>query len=313
MRFKTIALVLCFSIQAFGSAGNNNWPQFRGPQSLGIAEDPALPDRWSTTENVLWKVDVPGNGWSSPIVWNDRIFVTSVIGGDAEKPRKGLYFGGERKAPSVEHRWMVYCVDYKTGKVRWEKEAHKATPAFSHHLKNTFASETPVTDGERVYAYFGNVGMFCYDLDGKLLWSKSFGSFKTRYGWGTAASPVVHKDRVYIVCDNDETSFMVALNKRTGEEIWKVNRDEGTNWATPFIWENGVRTEIVTPGSKKVRSYDLNGKLLWELVGMSSIAIPTPFAGAGLLYISSGYVGDNHRPVYAIKPGASGDISLKEG
>jgi outer membrane protein assembly factor BamB len=186
-------------------------------------------------------------------------------------------------------------------------------PKHSLHIKNTYASETPVTDGQRVYAYFGNIGLFCYEFDGKELWSKQFGSFKTRYNWGTAASPVLHKDRLYIVNDNDEQSFLIALDKKTGKQIWRVDRDEKSNWATPFIWENEQRTELITSGTGKVRSYDLNGKLLWELGGMSAIAIPTPFAEHGLLYISSGWVGDRkHRPIFAIKPGAEGDITLKD-
>ena len=301
-----LALNTCFA--------SDNWPQFRGPKSMGVADDPKLPDTWSATENVAWKTDIPGVGWSSPVVWGNKIFVTSVISkGEVEAPKKGLYFGGERKASTDEHRWMVYCVDWKTGKILWERETFKGVPPSSRHLKNSYASETPVTDGERVYVYFGNVGLFCYDMDGKPLWNKRWGPFKTRYGWGTAASPVVHKDRIYVVNDNDEQSFIIALDKKTGNQVWRADREEGSNWATPYVWENELRTEIITPGTKKVRSYDLNGKLLWELVGMSSISIPTPFSKFGLVYITSGYVMDPLRPVYAIRPGASGDISLKEG
>jgi len=291
---------------------DEKWPQFRGPGSMGVAEDPNLPDTWSATENVAWKTEIPGNGWSSPVVWGDNIFVTSVVSTvEGEKPKKGLYFGGERKAANDIHRWVVYCVDWKTGKIRWQKEVYQGTPQSPRHLKNTYASETPVTDGERVYAYFGNVGLFCFDTTGKLLWSKKWEPFKTRYGWGTAASPVLYKDRLYIVNDNDEHSFIVALNKKTGEQIWRTEREEGTNWATPYIWENESRTEIITPGTKWVRSYDLNGKLLWQFTGMSSISIPTPFSKYGMVYITSGYVGDQIRPVYAIRPGATGDITLK--
>lgn len=297
-----------------GAAADDRWPQFRGPGSLGVAEDPSLPDKWSTTENVAWKTDIPGMGWSSPIVWGDNIFLTSVISSvDGEKPKKGLYFGGERPAPTDIHRWVVYCLDFKTGKIKWEREVHKGAPASTRHLKNSFASETPVTDGERVYACFGNVGIFCFDLKGKQLWAKRWGPFKTRYGWGTAASPIVYKDRVYVINDNDEQSFLMALDKKTGAEVWKVDRQEGTNWATPYIWENEQRTEIVTPGTGKVRSYDLNGKPLWEFKGMSSISIPTPFSRHGLIYIASGYVGDQNRPVYAMKPGAAGDVTLAKG
>ena len=255
-----LALNTCFA--------SDNWPQFRGPKSMGVADDPKLPDTWSATENVAWKTEIPGVGWSSPVVWNNKIFVTSVVSkGEVEAPKKGLYFGGERKASTDEHRWMVYCVNWKTGKILWEREAFKGVPPSSRHLKNSYASETPVTDGERVYVYFGNVGLFCYDMDGKPLWDKRWGPFKTRYGWGTAASPVLHKDRVYVVNDNDDQSFIIALDKKTGNQIWRADREEGSNWATPYIWENELRTEIVTPGTKKVRSYDLNGKLLWELGG----------------------------------------------
>jgi len=181
------------------------------------------------------------------------------------------------------------------------------------HIKNTYASETPVTDGQRLYVYFGNVGLFCYDLDGKELWSKHFGSFKTVYNWGTAASPVLHEDRLYIVNDNEERSFVAAFDKTTGKEIWRVSRDEKGNWATPYVWQNQQRTELVIPGKNKTRSYGLDGKLLWELGGMSSIVIPTPFSGHGLLYIASGYVGDKKRPIFAVRPGASGDITLPDG
>ena len=307
------ALLLCAA--ALMLPGADQWPQFRGPQSTGVADDPALPDNWSTTRNVVWKSEIPGSGWSSPVVWGDRIFVTSVISTVApEAPKKGLYFGGNREAiPADEHRWMVYAVDWKTGKILWEREVYRGAPRSSHHLKNTYASETPVTDGERVYAYFGNVGLFVFDMNGKLVWSERLGPFRTRYGWGTAASPVLYKDRIYVVNDNDDQSFLMALDKRTGKQIWRVERDEASNWSTPYVWENERRTEIVTSGTRKVRSYDLDGHLLWELSGMSSIVIPTPFSQFGLLFLASGYVGDTVRPVFAVKSGARGDISLKEG
>jgi outer membrane protein assembly factor BamB len=308
-------LAFVFLAGALASAAAvDSWPQFRGPQSGVAAGDPALPDRWSATENVVWKVDIPGTGWSSPIVAGNRIFVTTVIASAAkEPPKKGLYFGGERKAPDDEHRWMIYAIDFDTGKIAWEREVFRGVPRSSRHLKNSYASETPVTDGERVYAYFGNVGLFVFDMNGKPLWTKRFDPVKTRYGWGSAASPVLHQGRLYLVNDNDEHSWLMALDKKTGETIWTVDRDEGTNWSTPFIWESGKRTEVITAGTKRVRSYDLDGKLLWELSGMSSIVIPTPFTRDGLLYIASGYVGDQSRPVYAIRPGASGNISLAAG
>jgi len=291
-----------------------NWPQFRGP-GAGVVEDQVLPTTWSTTENVAWKVEIPGRAWSSPTVWGDKIFVTSAVSaGDGEAPKKGLYLGGNRDKPSDKtHRWVVYCLDFNSGRLLWEKTAHTAVPQQPVHIKNTYASETPVTDGQRLYVYFGNVGLFCYDLDGKELWSKQFGSFKTVYNWGTAASPVLHDDRLYIVNDNEQQSFVAAFDKATGEQIWRVGRDEKGNWATPYIWQNQKRTELVIPGKNKTRTYGLDGKLLWELGGMSSIVIPTPFSGHGLLYIASGYVGDKKRPIFAVRPGASGDITLPAG
>ena len=247
-------------------------------------------------------------------MWQDMVYVTSVVSaGDVEPPQGGLYLGGERDVPTEEHRWVVYGIDVETGAIAWEREVHRAIPEQQHHLKNTYASETPVTDGEHIYAYFGNVGLFCLSLDGQMRWSYQVEAADTRMGWGTAASPVLHGDRVYLVNDNDEQSYLVALSKETGAEAWRVDRDEGTNWSTPYVWENELRTEIVTTGTDKVRSYDLDGNLLWELTGMSSITIPTPFSKYGLLYISSGYIGDQQRPVFAVKPGASGDISVTEG
>jgi outer membrane protein assembly factor BamB len=297
------------------SAETRKWPQFRGPEARGVAEGNGFPDEWDTNRNVRWSVEVPGSGWSAPIVWDDRIFVTTVVSeGAPETPKKGLYFGGERRtAAPGRHQWRVYCFNWSDGQVRWNKDLHFGEPPNPLHVKNTYASETPVTDGERVYAYFGNVGLFCLDMKGNELWSRKWAPVKTRNGWGSAASPVLHGDRVYVVNDNENQSFIVALNKLTGEEVWRAERGEPSNWATPYVWRNTLRTEIVTPGRKKVRSYGLDGKVLWELGGMSSIVIPTPFSAFDLLYVCSGYVGDSLRPVYAVRPGADGDISLAHG
>src|SRR5262249_39207044 len=195
MRRALLTLLIAIVI-ALPSRADTNWPQFRGP-SGGVAEDRGIPEEWSTTKNVVWKADLPGRGWSSPIVWGRRIFLTTVVkDGDYEAPKKGLYFGGERAKPSPDiHHWIVLCLDWDTGNLLWQREVHKGPPASTVHVKNTYASETPVTDGERVYAYFGNVGIFCLDMEGKELWSKKWSSFKTANGWGTAASPVLHKHR----------------------------------------------------------------------------------------------------------------------
>ncbi len=291
-----------------------NWPQFRGSDSRGISEGEGLPHRWSATENVEWKRDLPGRAWSSPIVWGDRIFLTNAVtAAELEAAKKGLYAGGERpKLDKPVHR-MVVALDLETGDVIWESEVYSEKPAFGIHVKNSFASATPIADGERIYAYFGNVGLFCLDFEGDVVWKKLVEPAKLRNDWGPGASPVLGDDRIYLVNDNDEESYMLALDKRTGKEAWRVDREEGTNWATPYIWKNALRTEIVTPGTDKVRSYDLDGNLLWTIEGMSWITVATPFEYDGLLFVTSGYVMEKEwRPVYAIRPGAAGDISLKD-
>jgi outer membrane protein assembly factor BamB len=311
VRGLTSMTVLWFSFSTLSA--DDHWPQFRGKNSTGAIETPTeFPDKWSATENVVWKTDIPGRGWSSPVVWGDRIFVSSVKNlGESEFPKKGLYFGGDRKTPPPTiHQWLVYCLDLKTGDILWEKKVREGKPESSIHLKNSFASETPVTDGKHVYFYFGNVGLYCFDFKGNQVWEKKFKPHQTRLGWGTAASPVLDGDFLYIVDDNNEESSLQVFNKKDGSVAFTVPRDKKSNWSTPFIWHNDLRSEIVTPGST-VRSYDLKGKLLWSLKGMSSITIATPYEYDGKLFISSGYVGDARRPLYAIRPGASGDISLK--
>ena len=327
------SLVLALSLLAappVAAAETDNWPSFRGAKALAIADDDErLPTTWSTTENVAWKAEIDGLGWSSPVVWGDRIFVTSVTSdGEVEEPRMGLYFpyGSPEAAPGTEvkdgvlkerdkdiHHWWVYAIDFNSGEVVWKTEVNAQVPNFDRHLKNTYASETPVTDGERVYAYFGNVGVYALDMDGNKLWERRFEPNPTRMGWGTAASPVLHEDSLFIVNDTDGESYVVALDTETGEEGWRVTREEGTNWATPFVWEHEGRTELITVGSDAVRAYDLEGKEIWGFTGMDSIAIPQPFSAHGLLYVTTGYIGDRVKPVYAIRPGASGDITLKEG
>ncbi|HCQ98403.1 MAG TPA: serine/threonine protein kinase [Acidobacteria bacterium] len=310
-----VALAVFLMCPADGAT--QQWPRFRGLQAGNVADDSVLPDTWSETENIAWKIDIPGLSWSSPIVWDEHIFVTTAISAaeDEVQPIPGLYDPGEHNGSvpaSGEHRWMVFDIDFETGAVRWAKELHRGVPTITRHLKNSFASETPVTDGERVYAYFGSIGLIAaLDFDGKELWRKDIGTFNTMQGMATASSPALHEDRLYIVNDNTAQSFLTALDTATGEEVWRVERQEpGHTWATPFVWENHQRTEIVTAATGRVRSYDLKGTLLWELGGMSLLTTPSPFASHGLVYISSGYPGGSLRPVYAIQPGAAGDISI---
>jgi len=315
MLVRSFFLLLVLASSPFVYGDNlANWPQFRGPHSDGVSHADQLPSTWDTSHNVGWRVDTAGRGWSSPVVWGDRIFLTTVVRSEpSEEPKKGLYFGGNRpKPPADAHQWRVLCLDLKTGETLWDYLAHEGPPATAIHLKNSFASETPVVDGERLYAYFGNVGLFCLSHEGELLWKKEVQPRKMKLGWGTAASPALHDGALYLVNDNEESSTLMALDAATGEEKWTIPRDEKSNWSTPFVWVNEQRTEIITTGNL-VRSYDPSGELLWQLGNNSSIIIPTPFATGGLLYIASGYVLGLSKPVYAIRPGASGDITLDTG
>ena len=303
-------------------SADDNWPRFRGADGGVAADHPSLPDAWGPTQNIVWKIDVPGRSWSSPVVWGDHVFVTTAINtvenetllpvaSYISRSNGGTMTFMDVSKPTAPHRWMLYDVDLKTGRIRWERDVHTGVPAKSRHLKNSYAAETPVTDGERVYAYFGDVGLFAFDMDGKPLWSKPIDAFEMQTGFGHAKSPVIDDERVYIVNDNEEQSFIAAFDKRTGNPVWRVDRKETSNWTTPLVWKNELRTEIVTAATGGVRSYDVKGTLLWELTGMSTFAVPSPVAANGLLYVMSGYTASALRPAYAIRPGAKGDISLK--
>ena len=312
---KALLIVVWLMLISSGVSANDEWPMFRGIDA-GVATDhPDLPEHWSETENVVWKVDIPGLGWSSPIIWGDHVFVTTAISdGEEPQPVKGLYDPGNAhgKTDAVAgHRWMVYDLDLQTGEIRWERELRTASPTIKRHLKASFASETPVTDGERVYVYFGSIGLVAaLDMTGTVLWAHDLGAFNGHQEFAPAASPVLHEDRLYVVNDNTTQSFLIAFDTETGEQVWKVIREETENWSTPLVWENNLRTEIVITGRNKVRSYNLEGQQLWELTGMTVNTSPTPFAKDGLAYLSSGYPGSSVRPVYAIRPGGAGDISL---
>ena len=306
-------LAVCFlPVLCAAAAADTNVPQFlasRGPQG-----ERHPPERWSATENVAWKTDLPGLGWSSPIVWGKRVFLTTCANtGKDREPRKGLYLedvdANKYPPEKSEHLWKVYCLDLASGSILWEQVANRGIPAKPHHIKNTLASETPATDGERLYVLFGNVGLHCYDLDGKLLWQYAIPPRETRYGWGTAMSPIVHGERVYVVDDNEEQSTLSALDKRTGKVIWQTPRDEKTNYSTPFVWQNPLRTELVISGINWATSYDLDGKELWKIKGKSILAIPTPFERFGLLYVTSGHVVWGENQIFAVRPGGAGDIS----
>ena len=341
----TLALLTVVAVSAAASSApekSETWPGFRGHEMRGVAADAKIPDRWTATENVKWSVTVPGNGWSSPIVWGDTVYLTSAIGTKPFKqPGAGLYGNdyvaelqaqglpmeeimkrvqardNEMPSESDELRYMLYALDAKTGKVKWEREAVKMLPNGGRHRKNTYASETPFTDGERIYASFGqNVGLFVYSMDGQFLWKKQWPPQPIYLDFGTASSPVVHDGRVYVVNDNEKSSSISALDAKTGAEIWTTPRAGGkqmsSSWMTPFVWVNPQRTEIITTQMGVAIAYGLDGKELWRLGGFS-MPTASAFAADGLLYVGTGSQGDANRPFFAIKPGASGDISLKPG
>jgi len=353
---------LCLPIVVWGG----DWPQFRGPDGTGLSPEEKLPAEWAKDKNVLWKAKVPGYAWSSPVVWGDKVFVTTAVSDKQTKPRAGFGGGGfgrpedmpenpkgerpkdrpkdrpggfppggrggARKPPDAVYKWEVYCLDRGTGKVLWHQVAAEKKPTILIQSSNTYASETPVTDGERVYAYFGMTGVWCFDFTGKLVWSKDLGSYSMMMGFGTGSSPALDGERLFIQCDNEEKSFLVALDKKTGKELWRANREERSSWSTPFVWRNKQRTEVVCCG-QRVRSYDpATGKVLWELGGMGgkegraagpggpggpggrggNRADATPVASDEMIYFGcSGSFSSG--PLFAVKAGASGDITLKEG
>ncbi len=310
---KYVATILVVLVCLATAQAQDNWPRFRGANADGVANDnDGLPTTWTTTDNVKWVADVPGWGWACPIVWGERVFLSTVVSDQENlKPSKGLYLGeGVREPSKGTHHWMVYCFDLNTGEEVWKHEAHTGEPKVPRHPKSTYAAETPTTDGERLYVLFGDLGLYCYDLDGHPLWSQKIDPKRTAADYGAAASPVVHDGQVIVVYDNLESSWIAAFDTKTGKQRWRESRDEKLSWATPFVWQHSARTEIVVPGRKRNRSYSLDGQLLWEFDGrMSSLVIPSPFAAHGMCYIASGYVGDKHRPTFAVKPGASGDIT----
>lgn len=312
----TASLLLSITTHA-----QENWPRFRGPKGAGVADnDHRLPEVWDTEKNVKWVTSIRGWGWSSPVVWGNKVFLTGGYSDKGEEPpesgyteEEGFKFMGEWRPDSTYH-WMVYCLDIESGKIIWEREAHRAVAEgrSQRRVSNSWASSTPAVDGERLYVLFGEHGLYCYDLDGNRLWTHPLPGSKTFFNYGYGTSPIAHDCRVIFTYDNEVNSFITALDGKTGKEVWKKPREESTSYATPIIWENKFRTEILTAAQKQIRSYDLDGNLLWDMdAGMTMNCIPSPIVSHGMAFASSGYYKFKHRPVYAFKPGASGDISLR--
>jgi outer membrane protein assembly factor BamB len=331
-------MLLAAALASGGRGDDAAWPQFRGPEANPVGRHTGLADRWSATENVEWVTPIPGRGWSSPIVVGGKVFLTSVTTEGASKaPQTGIDFSNDYAAELMKQglgedevlkrlrardielpdevvlHYVLYCLDLRTGAVAWKQEFHRGRPPGGRHRKNSFASETPVSDGRRVYVYVGNLGLYAYELDGKKVWSTPLESFPVYLDFGTGGSPVLQENRLLILNDNEKQQFVAAFDTGTGTLVWRTPRDlketsdppRSSGWTTPFVWAHSQRTEIVTTGPGTVVSYDLGGKELWRLSGITLAPVSSPFAYDGLLYVNGG----QNKPLFAVRPGASGDIT----
>jgi len=298
-----------------------SWPSFRGPGASGVADGQDLPDTWNgeSGENILWKVAIPGLAHSSPIVWGDRVYVTSAVSSRPDATfRPGLYGDGDASDDRSIHRWMIYAIDKASGEIVWERVAHESAPAEKRHVKSTYASATPVTDGRIVVAWFGSQGVHAYDVDGNFLWKVDLGRIDLgaydipTFEWGPASSPLLWNGMVILQCDTQADSFILALDVETGATIWKSDRDELPSWGTPNVFAGAGGPELVTNAANFIRAYDpLNGRELWRLGGSSKITAPTPVFGDNLIVVASGRRPE--QPIFVLRPGARGDITLPEG
>lgn len=301
-----------------GGAPDTSWPSFRGRNAGGVAEGYTTPLSWDVekSKNVAWKTPIPGLGHGSPIVWADRVFVTTAISGKSKDELKvGLYGDIAPVNDDSRHAWKLYCLDKRTGKIIWEKTAHEGVPRIKRHTKATHANSTLATNGKQVVAFFGSEGLYCYDFEGKLLWKKDLGVLDSGYyalpaaQWGFGSSPTLYRDRVIVQCDIQKESFLAALALEDGREIWRTPRNEVPTWSTPTVFDDGKRAQVVVNGYRHIGGYDVEtGKEIWKMKGGGDIPVPTPVAGQGLLFITNAH--GAIAPLYAIRPEASGDITL---
>jgi outer membrane protein assembly factor BamB len=302
-------------------SASGSWPSFRGPQASGVADGQHLPELWDvkTGENILWRTPIPGLAHSSPVVWGDRIFVTSAVSSNPNATfRPGLYGDGDASEDRSRHRWTIYAVDKRSGRIEWERVAFEGEPRDKRHIKSTYASATPATDGRIVVAWFGSQGVHAYGVDGKPLWKVDVGRIDVgaydipTFEWGPASSPIIWNDLVLLQCDTQADSFLLALDVATGKTVWKADRDELPSWGTPTVAATRDGPELVTNASKFIRGYDpRTGRELWRLGGSSKITAPTPIFGNGLFVVASGRAPE--RPLFAVRAGARGDITLRNG
>jgi len=309
------------SLRAPKVAKNSNWPSFRGSEASGIADAQNLPDKWDVKagENILWKTPIPGLAHSSPVVWGDRVFVTSAVSSDPKATfRPGLYGDGDASKDRSRHRWMIYAVDKRSGKILWERVAHEGEPLEKRHIKSTYANSTPATDGRIVVAWFGSQGVHAYDVNGRFLWKVDLGRIDLgaydipTYEWGPASSPIIWNGLVILQCDTQADSFLLALDAASGKTVWKTDREELPSWGTPTVAVTSTGPALVTNASNYIRAYDpRNGKELWRLGRSSKITAPTPIYSEDLFVVASGR--GPERPIFVVRPNARGDLTLPEG
>jgi outer membrane protein assembly factor BamB len=314
-------MLVSVSAQAPGPRAGIDWPAFRGIASSGIAEGPPPPLTFDVPakRQVKWRVPVPGLGHSSPIVWGNQVCTASAVSSKADQElRVGLYGDITSVQDATEHRWTVLCFDKATGATRWEQVARTGVPQVKRHPKSTHASSTLASDGEHLVAFFGSEGLYAYDMTGRLLWSKDFGRLDSGFfmvpdaQWGFASSPVIHGGRVIVQADVQKGSFVAAFDVRTGRELWRTPRSDVPTWSTPAIVNTGGREQVVVNGWKHIGGYDLEtGKEVWRMTGGGDIPVPTPIVSDGLVFITNAH--GKLSPIYAIRPTATGDITLKEG
>jgi outer membrane protein assembly factor BamB len=314
MRRSTFVLL---GILASGSLGAASWPGWRGPGGQGISEETGIPDTWAADENIAWKTAVPGRGCSSPVVWEDRVFLTTAIEGEPIPGAAAVrhVLGGEdfvhpeSVGADRSHSFRVLCLDAQTGKLLWERTAYEGRVYDNRHRKASYASPTPATDGKQVYAYFGAEGVHCFGVDGDPRWRSSVGRIAT-LGMGVGSSPVLHGGLVLLQCDgNIGESFIAALDAASGKEVWRARRAAGPTWATPAIIVSGGRSELVANGTELVAAYDpVTGEELWATRGIHSNAIHTPVVSDGLVFVTSGYPA---KRALALRPGGTVDLAVE--
>jgi outer membrane protein assembly factor BamB len=313
--FVIIAISTLLFINSAGAFAGTSWPQWRGPSGQGISEEKNLPTTWSATKNIKWKTPIAGRGHSSPIVWGNKIFLTTAIEGPLVVGAKAVkHMDGDKEfvhpdsvGADHKHLFKIICLSRETGKILWEQTSFEGTPYDDRHRKSSFASSTPATDGKYVYVFFGSEGLYAYDVKGKLAWKADLGKLATA-GMGTGTSPILYDNLVIVQCDeeNGERSFIVGINKKTGKEVWRTPRKVQVSWATPLLVRTSRRAELITSGNEAVIAYEpATGKELWRHKGVDSNAIPSPVANNEMVFISAGFPA---RIAMAIKLGGSGDL-----